>query len=269
MYFTDYHLHTENSEDSQAPMLQMAAAAKSVGMSEICFTDHIDLDRYDTGEYNPEYFAGFPGILSDYASVKDSVPGIRVKLGLELGEGCHHPEEAKKVYNTPGLDFVIGSVHALRGRTDFCLIDYVSEAQCRELNREYLGEYLELARLGAFDVLGHIGYTSRYMAKAGFKTSILPFGGELEELFRTVIESGKGIEVNTAGLRSAVNEFAPVPEVLRIYRRMGGEIITAGSDAHNPRDAGRGISEAYELIRQCGFKYISVFREHKPEFIKI
>jgi histidinol-phosphatase (PHP family) len=197
------------------------------------------------------------------------VPGLKIQLGLELGEGNHHPEAAKKVYGTPGTDFIIGSVHALRGLPDFYLMEYKSEEHCAELNRKYLEEYLELSRLGTFDVLGHVGYTSRYMFNAGFKTSLLPFMDMVEELFKIVIAAGKGIEVNTAGLRNPVGEFAPVPEILALYRRLGGEILTVGSDAHYPEHAGNGVREAYELIRQCGFKYISVFRQHKPEFVKL
>jgi histidinol-phosphatase (PHP family) len=123
--------------------------------------------------------------------------------------------------------------------------------------------------MGTFDVLGHVGYTSRYMFKAGFKTSLLPYRDMLEELFKIVIQSGKGIELNTAGLRNPVGEFAPTPEILALYRSLGGEILTVGSDAHFPEHTGNGVREAYELIRQCGFKYITVFRRHTPEFITL
>ena len=56
----------------------------------------------------------------------------------------------------------------------------------------------------------------------------------VEEVLRTVIPKGVGIECNT----NRGNEPLPGPEILRLYRRLGGEIVTLGSDAHRPGDVG-------------------------------
>ena len=50
---------------------------------------------------------------------------------------------------------------------------------------------------------------------------------------------------------------------------LGGEIITVGSDAHNPADAAKCVREGYEIIKSCGFDYVSTFRKRKCEFVKI
>ena len=52
-------------------------------------------------------------------------------------------------------------------------------------------------------------------------------------------------------------------------RELGGDIITVGSDAHNVRAAGVGIREGFELLAGCGFRYVAVYRRHKPEFKRI
>ena len=41
---SDYHMHTHNSGDSEAPMKNMIESAIKCGLSEICFTEHMDLD---------------------------------------------------------------------------------------------------------------------------------------------------------------------------------------------------------------------------------
>ena len=48
----------------------------------------------------------------------------------------------------------------------------------------------------------------------------------------------------------------PLPDapLLRLYRELGGEIITLGSDAHDTRYVGCAIRERQELLRQCGFQ---------------
>ena len=85
-----------------------------------------------------------------------------------------------------------------------------------------------------------------------------------------VVENGKGIEVNTSGLRHpALNVTIPTPDILRLYRELGGERITVGSDAHRTVDAGKGVQSSFELLRSLGFKYVCAYRKRQPEFIKL
>ena len=39
---TDYHVHTEFSDDSNYPMEQVIKDAITKGFDELCFTDHVD-----------------------------------------------------------------------------------------------------------------------------------------------------------------------------------------------------------------------------------
>ena len=50
---------------------------------------------------------------------------------------------------------------------------------------------------------------------------------------------------------------------------MGGEIITVGSDAHKKEDIGFGFDIANDLLKNVGFRYYTVFKERKPEFMKL
>ena len=54
-----------------------------------------------------------------------------------------------------------------------------------------------------------------------------------------------------------------------IQKRLGGEIVTVGSDAHRPSAAAAAVREGYELLKNCGFDYVTVFRQRKPEFIRL
>ena len=54
--------------------------------------------------------------------------------------------------------------------------------------------------------------------------------------------------------------------LLRLYRELGGEIITLGSDAHDTRYVGCAIRERQELLRQCGFRYFTTFEGGRPAF---
>jgi len=45
-----------------------------------------------------------------------------------------------------------------------------------------------------------------------------------------------------------------------------GELVTVGSDAHNPIHAGLGIPEACELLKSLGFKAVCTYEKRKPIF---
>ena len=197
-------------------------------------------------------------------------------LGLELGEGNHDPARAKRIYAMPEYDFILGSLHNLRDEQDFYYIQYESYEQCFELYDRYLDELIELAGIGCFDVMAHIGYCLRYMHKRGFDAQVTMErnGDKVDHLLRTLIENGKGIELNVADLVPGGREDSllmtfPSVDILRRYRELGGEIITIGSDAHSASRLCSGFAEACALLQSLGYSYLTRFREMKPEFYPI
>lgn len=66
-----------------------------------------------------------------------------------------------------------------------------------------------------------------------------------------------------------MNRLLPSRDILELYKQMGGEIITVGSDAHRPERVGDRIDEAYDLLKDIGFNYVTTFKERKPEFHKL
>ena len=62
-------------------------------------------------------------------------------------------------------------------------------------------------------------------------------------------------------------DFAhPHPLLLSLYREMGGEIITFGSDAHDTEHVGHAFAETAGLLKEIGFTSYCTYREMKPEF---
>jgi histidinol-phosphatase (PHP family) len=54
-----------------------------------------------------------------------------------------------------------------------------------------------------------------------------------------------------------------------MYRQLGGEIVTLGSDAHRVEDVGKGIEGAAQYLKELGFQYYTVYHRRKPEFIPL
>ena len=271
MYYFDQHIHCDCSPDSHTPMRVMAEAARDHGMDMVLFTDHVDMCSAETGAVAPYWPTCRAKMATAYRDLTADPPtGIEVRFGIELGEIHHCPEVAAEAAARPELDMVLGSLHNLRGTMDFYYYPYASEDECDALNRKYLAELLEMCGYGCFDVMAHVGYTTRYMRKRGFSTQVTAerYHDELTALFRQLIEQGRGIEVNTSGLRQGGTTY-PEESCLRLYRELGGEILSVGSDAHESADAGAGIRETREWLKTLGFRYVTAYRKRKPEFIAL
>ena len=260
MYLTEYHIHSELSFDGQAPLREMAEHAMRAGVRELCITDHCDtIDENANRVYDYDWAPA----LKQFKETRAELEGkITLKLGLEYGMGHVDPAMSDRILALPELDFVIGSVHNLsleRGNGfDFYFSPFNTEADCRFVLDDYFESLEKVARSPYYDVLGHIIYPLRYMK--GLVT-VEPWLDCVTQIMRIAVEKGKGIELNTNRGRT-LEEWRPV---LERYKAIGGEIITVGSDAHDPLHAGLGIREGYALLREMGFRYIAVYEKHKPE----
>jgi len=264
MPLCDLHTHSHISPDGKAGISELCAAAQSRGVSILCVTDHCDVNGWDNPPFEKYDFrrneaeAEILNARAEYAGC------LELLVGIELGQATQAPEEADALLQSENLDFVIGSLHNLRGEHDFCFIDYGDEAENRRLMRRYFEELTELARDGRFDSLGHVGYPVRYMLRQGKSIDLLSFRDEAAALFEVLIEKGKALEVNTSALSAQLGDTLPPLELLRLYRSLGGELITFGSDAHAPDWVGREIANAAELCRSVGFTHQTVFRKREP-----
>ena len=271
MFLAECHTHTKYSPDAKHSVADMAKAAYDAGATYICFTDHVDdCAVNDPVTYYVAPFAGWDERAADIARVQEEYAGrMEIRIGAEVGSGSHMPDVAERIYNDRGLDFVIGSLHSLRDEDDFYRIEYTSLDQCLDLTEKYFREMTELAETGLCDVLGHIGLPKRYMKQQGFSFDVMLFEDYIREIYSVIIPKGIGIELNTSGMRDILQQPIPQFEAIKLYREMGGEIITVGSDSHTPDVVCAGIRDGYELMREAGFEYVTVFREHKPFFEKI
>ena len=271
MFLSDYHTHSSFSSDGVNTMAEMAEAAIRHGMKTICFTDHADDCMAEADlSFTPDKYLEKAGIYEEYLKVRDAFSDkLPIRFGMELSGPNQNPQIAEKLVSLYPFDFIIGSAHNLTGGNDFYFMSYDNETECHELMDKYLDEHILMLKAGGFDVIGHIGYPLKYMAHYGIALDLAPHWDKLTEVLRLAIRLGVGIEINTSGLRSDLAATIPFPSVIKLYRELGGEIITTGSDGHNINDIGAGIKDAMGLLEATGFKYVTVFENRKPEFIKI
>ena len=91
---------------------------------------------------------------------------------------------------------------------------------------------------------------------------------EIDKILHILIDNGKGIEVNTSGYAKGMNGPNPCKDIILEYKKLGGEILTIGSDAHKPTDIAADYDKAEALIKECGFDHYYIFNQRKPEVMR-
>lgn len=265
----DFHVHTSFSTDSDTAVREMLESAVKKGLEVVCITDHWDEDypeRYEKPEEKlfcfdlPEYFRELEALKEEYAGRLD------VRIGIELGLQAHLGAFYKELVSKYPFDFVIGSVHLVKG-TDPYFGELSQKYEDTQIYQSAFSETIQnLESVESFDVLGHIDYVVRYGKHQAKSYSYEQYREVLDEILMKVIVSGRGIEVNTAGWKYGLEFCHPHPDILKRYRELGGEILTIGSDGHRPEHVAYEFAKAEELLRECGFSYYTQFRNRKPVF---
>jgi histidinol-phosphatase (PHP family) len=288
VFMIDLHSHTNNSPDASDSAEAMVLSAIEKGLNVYAITDHCEVNLY----YPEDYYGGrnspyetfdfgsmFAGSIKDSNALKAKYADkIKVLRGVELAGATYDLGLAEAILRDKRLDFVIGSTHQVKGFDDFAFIDYGKE-KIPTLMNAYFEEILRVAKWGKFDVLAHLTYTLRYIEGGdsenkesgwrGEKVDMKPYEEIIREIFKTLISGGKGIEINTSGLRQKYGKTFPDLYYIKLFRDMGGDIITVGSDSHNVNDVGKGVFEGAELAKAAGFEYFTYFEERKPVRVRI
>lgn len=268
MYLADYHTHSCISPDAKNPMWKMAEAAVSAGLNELCITDHVEPVIWGPGYISCEPTDTFDWEAqgAEFERAKEII-GDRLVLrrGAEMGDAYIAFDRADRIMDAaPELDFVIGSAHMLSQKfkgVDLACFDPKDEQEALEGIADYLDQVEALVKWARFNVLGHLTLPLRYLnGMRGFHLTFDAFEEQIREILKTLIANGCGIELNT----NRGGDPLPGEKWLKLYRQLGGEIITLGTDAHTPNFVGCAIRERQELLKACGFTRFCTFEKRSP-----
>jgi histidinol-phosphatase (PHP family) len=256
----DSHVHTRNSHDGHDSVQAICEAAIQRGLAGVAFTDHCE-----TYSGASVCLAVKEALIKEVLEARDTFgASLEISMGLEIGEPHHDIALARELAGGAEMDFVIGSVHRVRGEDDFYFIDY-DRPDILDVFRKYYEELLELSECDCFDVMGHINYPLRAMSDLQReRTDLSGFDGLLDEALASLARHGRGIEANSHCLEEGSRGILPSPEILKAFKSAGGRIVTTGSDSHTAAQVGTGILEAETLLLEAGFEKISFFKKRKP-----
>lgn len=268
MILFDNHNHSNFSPDAQKTTIELSTrAAMAAGLGGICFTDHYDIPPQGLIK------KGAPAIDNERFNIAEQqgeidrvrdLLGFNVFKGIELGLSRERREEIKTILKKWSFDQVTVSIHYL-DKTDPYEGTYYEGKDFKQAYGHYLETlYEEMVFIEDFDVMGHYDYVTRYPSYPEQSILYKDFSDILDEIFKYLIHNGKALEINT----KTYNEYRgrePYLDinVLKRYREMGGEIISLGSDSHQPERVGDKFEWASSLVRSCGFNYLAHYESRR------
>lgn len=267
----DYHIHSEFSMDSQEKLERIAQAAIQKNLREICITDHVEFDLQSPTKGNHD-------LVIDPMAYKEAIEKLQeqyafdlvIKAGMEVGMQPHIIQRCNEYVEKGDFDFIIGSLHSV----DKLIIhdgDFIAKwGRGQEAYAKYFEEYYQCVAGGAlFNVLGHYDLMKRHLKGTDRDQVFRDNFDVIEATLKLVIEKGRGIEVNTSGFYYQIGSAMPSIDFLKLYKSLGGEILTLGSDGHKADNIGHCFEETLHAIQQAGFQYLTTFDKMQPKFHRI
>lgn len=266
MKIYDSHMHSHHSHDAKNPVERMAQTAQDMLFRGITITDHADIAWFKSADK----INNILDLKNDIESIKNNFD-IEVLCGAEIGDMLNSPYEDAVYKVCDGLDFVLASTH-IRFTYQMLFDDYkkycpVIENKTDEQVNAFLLKYYDnlkqiISKIKA-DSVAHITFPFKYISPEN-NVDVKAYYPHIKEIMDIAISRGMALELNTSASNRGMMEFMPNRDLLKEYKKLGGKMITLGSDAHVTSSIGRNFDNAFKLLKECGFNSYFIYRKRKP-----
>lgn len=254
----DYHVHPDFSIDAVGTMDEHCKKAVERRLSEICFTTHYDSDPKVSEKVKVIKINGDRVPLTDEAieiylnavrtAQDEYFPlGLMVKAGIEVSyyPGCE--EHIGELFAKHNFDYKLVGVHDIDG-VCFCYVKEFEKCFGQYSPDQFGDIYFELMKSAVdsdlFDSVAHLDIYRRYGEKYYGEDILKIHKGRIEPVFKSMLKTGVGFEINTAAFRHGLSQCYPSMEIVNLARSMGVSVTAIGSDAHKPDDVGDNLDSA-------------------------
>jgi len=248
---TDIHTHTKFSPDGEDDIYAMVSAAKEKGVKYYGISEHFD--------YSLNFLTPAKDYFSCAFALKNREKDINLLVGGEFGysEGnaaANYYSLLIKEYNP---DFIVNSVHSTDKGDYYYQAPYFGKDKMAAYEEYFALVLNSLSVPYRYDIVGHIGYCSRYAPYSEKKIIYSDFALVIDKILKGIIERDKILEVNSSASGSG-GDFLPDKDIIERYFKLGGRNISFASDAHRTLDICRNRDKAIALLKNVGFEYITV-----------
>ncbi len=257
----DFHIHSIYSNDCKYDLEDMVKSAVTRKIKMIYCCDHFDVHNEPHKDliFDPkEYWKEIKRINKKY---KD----IEVLAGVELNLDLSSIVRVDNVIDLKEFDMIILSFHRINN-VFLNDIDYKEIEIDKNIYREYYKQIYDVVnKYKNYDVLGHLDYIDRF----GPELKFAYYKDIVAEILKILIKDDKALEISTSGFSHRVARQYPKKEILTMYKKLGGENIIVGSDAHYPEHVGFNCKNTINYLKKIGFKSISIYRKRGIQKIKL
>lgn len=267
----DYHVHESHSSDAPgATVERYCRMAERRGIDEIAFTTHLiivgpDIDVGVTPSQIPDY-------LDEIQEARDTT-SVELKAGLEVDYFPEEEARLERILDEHLLDFVLGSLHYIRGYdigTRRGSLDFFGGRSLEEALDVYFTGFREAVESCLFDAMAHPDYFRKHIRLTHEEPVTWErYGTVVYKAIDSMKSSDVGFEVNSSGWRYGVEGVYPVDGFLRAAYDAGVEKVTVGSDSHSIDGLGVNTLMAVQRLEEAGYCHICVFEGRKNRRVSI
>ena len=261
--WNNFHTHTFRCNHAEGDIQDFAIRASKLGMSKIGFSEH----AYLPGDENPFHLS--LEAVSEYTDAcreaDEKYGNVKVFCGVECDYDPSDEGFFKEFYlDQMGMDYIVGSVHELKGGHD--VMDCFSNRHfgLKEL-QIYTKLYVKLIESRLFTFCAHPDLFGRPIEIGADPTG---WDANAESAAKEIIEAAKAnnavLEMNVSGVWKAVTKGYPAI----IYpRREFWEIasdydipVILNTDAHSLERLDAHVDYGMKLIDEFGLRRVEIQR---------
>ena len=279
MLKTNYHSHSEFC-DGTGKLEDYVKAAISKGFDVFGFSGHAPLPlKNDWAITNNNLNLYLTEIERLKLLYRDR---ITLKTGLEIDfiEGLSGP--GSKSFQNLNLDFIIGSVHLLKGKSDmdYLAVDYKKSEMDQLISKgfggnpkllvkKYYSSIRKMSRLGGFDIIGHLDVIKKNNVDSiYFDETEKWYKDEIKLTLQCIAENNQIIEINTGQVLKDPGKIYPSPWILRMANDQNIPVMI-NSDSHRTDRIDNFFGEAKTMILDAGYTKLKVLKGNKWEYDSI
>lgn len=248
----DYHIHADFSADSRLKLTELIPYAIQLGYGEIAITEHLDLLPQELTIH------GIPSLVKYKLTIQQlqkQYPQLKLICGIEVGDFQDVKTFAEPILQHMNFDLVLGSVHFIRNHINVAIP--IKETLTKSDILEYYERNLILVETCEVDVLAHLGVYKRYYQSMPDEEHCLTV---IKQIYEVMIAKNIALELNLACLRKPYKSLIPELPYLELYHKLGGKLVTIGSDSHEMSHLDFGYDIAQDVINQFSFEHLSLIK---------
>ncbi|MFX1233590.1 MAG: histidinol-phosphatase HisJ [Promethearchaeota archaeon] len=278
----DWHTHNSLCRHATGILDDYARRAIALNLDLIGFSDHFPYEFLQGIEGIPYEEYGMPlDEIEMYISTIERLKSnyeeeIEIKIGFELDFIQLQADAHKKYLNQyiERLDYILGSVHILEGKTGFFAFDdsrflknYDLYGSIEDL---YLDYYTTLQNMVNspdfnFNIISHLDLPKKFNRRPVISELI---ENQVLKTLELVKKEDLVIEINTSGLRKPIKEQYPSETILRKMYELDIPILL-GSDAHHPDELGFEFRNIIKLVKKIGYNQLAYFNKRRMLSVEI